>query len=754
MTTLTTLPLAYTIFEDVQGTQLQRMTGTWEDIVRSIESPREYSSKGSCPLLKLATFGEVRSAKGGLRTDKNLLSISGIEGDYDGEAVSPAEAAARLTAVSADACIYTTASHTPEKPRWRVVAPLSHPHEPHEHEGLVALLNGALGGILADESFTLSQSYFIGKITGVKYETHRTRGLPLDHLDLFVDPIGKKRVVVIGDLDSHAVEVRVSDEELIRQISSGESYHAPLLALSARYHGRGMGEKTIVATLQGIMRAHCDESPRWQDRFDDIPRMVTGAIDKFPVQPVGGIRHGRGDIKALTEIGTADRLRAALSGRARFVPEIGLWMVWEDRWIGEEGRARMTEAAKQIKQMLYREAEDLLRAGQGEDSQKVLDWALRVQTLKMLNSTIDLLSLIPEMRLGLASLDADPLVVGLDGARQVLDLETGKVRPAVPDDYVMKSLGVSELGDVTKAVTWLRFLNDVFDGDQELIEWIQRWSGYLLTGNTSEQCLLFLYGTGKNGKSVFVSTLRSTLGDYAKAIPSESLAYFKRDPQSASPDLARLAGARLVTSVETEDGQQLAESLIKSLTGGDPVVARYLHKDPFEFDPSFKLMIAGNHKPVIRGTDSGIWRRIHLVPFTRMFGDGEADPLMANKLRAEAPHILAWMVQGYRAWQREGLGKPPHRVEEATLEYRDAMDTMGEFLADRCEQASDAFVAADALFQNFQSWSQVCGLRPPVRQPFRRKIGERPGITAGKCKGVRGYWGVRLVSSPPGDVVI
>jgi len=493
------------------------------------------------------------------------------------------------------------------------------------------------------------------------------------------------------------------------------------------------------------MKANQQDTQRWKDRYADIPRMVKGAIDKFGSTRGWGIRHGRGEIRALTEVGNGDRLKQLVGDRARFVPEVGLLLLWEDgRWTGDEGNARITQLTKQLSTVLYQEAQELLTSGEGDDAKKVVDWALKSQTVKMIDSTIELLSREPALRVSVTSLDANPQLIGFDGGRQVIDLETGQARRAVPTDYITKSLGITELGDAAKAVTWCRYLDDVFESDKELIDWIQRRCGYLLTGQTTEQCFLFLYGTGKNGKTVFIKILMAALGDYARAMASETLVHSKRDPQSASPDLARLAGARLVTSVETEEGKALAESLIKSLTGGDPIAARYLHKELFEFIPSFKLMIAGNHKPVIHGTDMGIWRRIHLVPFTRMFSDEEADPKMEDKLRAELPHILAWMLAGCQAWRSHGLGTPPRRVSEATLEYRVTMDTIGEFLTDKCELAPDAFAAAERLFTCFRYWSHDCGLYPPTKQGFGRRMTERPGITASKRNGMRGYIGLRL----------
>lgn len=284
METLTEgLAVAYTVFEDVQGTKLQCVDDTWDGLCRRIEEAAEYPSKHQCPLIKLGTFGDQRSAARSLRTNANMLTITGVEGDYDGGKVSPEDAAAKLQAAHVEAIVYTTPSHTPEKPRWRVLAPLSQSYRPEEREQFVALLNGALGGILNDESFTQSQSFYFGRVAGVEYNFYRTEGYPLDEPGLVLSPIGRGKASSQNEMDafSGGVETREPDEEFIRQVVTGEHYHDPLLRLAARYHGRGMKEKDIVHILQGFMKACQDRSTRWQDRYDDIPRVVASAYQKW-----------------------------------------------------------------------------------------------------------------------------------------------------------------------------------------------------------------------------------------------------------------------------------------------------------------------------------------------------------------------------------------------------------------------------------------------------------------------------------------
>jgi P4 family phage/plasmid primase-like protien len=459
---------------------------------------------------------------------------------------------------------------------------------------------------------------------------------------------------------------------------------------------------------------------------------------------IGDIRNGRGDVLPMTETGNADRLAEIVKDNARFVPEAKSWMVWHDgAWQKDDGRALMTEYATKIANDLNNTAATFAEANNLSDAKKALDASRAAQTKKMIDAIIDLLARKPIYRMAQSAFDANPLLVGFYSARRVIDLKTGVTRDAQRDDYVTKSLGIDAVCEAKKAVQWLKFLDDVFNKDTDLIAWLKRWCGYLLTGKTSEHCLLFLYGHGANGKSVFIETLSSLLGEYSRVVGGETLLNSTRNAQSASPDLARLFGARLATSVETEDGKGLAESLIKTLTGGDAITARHLHCEPFEFTPEFKLMIAGNHKPNISGTDHGIWRRIHLVPFTQTFSGDNIDTGMLGKLRKELHHIAAWCVEGAVEWQRDGLGATPKCVEGATNEYRGEMDTVGEFISDCCDIDALAFTATNNLFARYQQWCRSAGLPIPINNTFGRRLGERQGLRSGKQKGVRGVFGIR-----------
>jgi hypothetical protein len=273
------------VFSDLYGKTITPTKMSWKRFCDSLKNPKQYDNKRECPLLKLALFGNNRTGKGSLRHDGNILEISGIEVDYDGEQMSPEFAARQINDLGIKAIVYTTPSHKPNAPRWRVLFPFSQPLSPDERDYWVSLANGLLDGVLAIESWTLSQAFYYGQVKGVTYECYVFDGpnfLNNSCLDLIYSPIEKparEKQIDAGECDG-LVEHQ-EDAELIRQIVTGENYHHALLVLTARYQSRGMTAKNIIDTVQGLMSSGTDRSDRWQDRFADIPRMVNDAVKKF-----------------------------------------------------------------------------------------------------------------------------------------------------------------------------------------------------------------------------------------------------------------------------------------------------------------------------------------------------------------------------------------------------------------------------------------------------------------------------------------
>jgi putative DNA primase/helicase len=290
---------------------------------------------------------------------------------------------------------------------------------------------------------------------------------------------------------------------------------------------------------------------------------------------------------------------------------------------------------------------------------------------------------------------------------------------------------------------WLHFLDRVTGGDLELQSFLQRIIGYSLTGITREHAFFFLYGTGANGKSVFLSTISGLLGDYAKTAPASSFAASSIEQHPT--DTAGLRGARFVTAIETEDGVGWAEAKIKSLTGGDKISARFMRCDFFDFVPELKLVIAGNHKPGLRSVDEAIRRRLHLIPFTVTIPEVDRDLRLTEKLRAEFPGILAWAIHGCLEWQREGL-KPPGAVRNATSEYLDTEDTIRRWFEECCLDEARGWTPVGALFASWQLWCKRVGEREGSQKRFTQQL-ETLGYKRCRTGQARGFNGVSLKPS-------
>jgi putative DNA primase/helicase len=334
-----------------------------------------------------------------------------------------------------------------------------------------------------------------------------------------------------------------------------------------------------------------------------------------------------------------------------------------------------------------------------------------------------------------------------------IELNTGFKRPARREDYATKMAAVAPGED--GCPLWLGFLRRV-TGDRnddekaqkrsaEMIAYLRRVAGYCLSGITREHVLFFLYGTGANGKGVFLNTLVGIWGDYATTASMETFTESRNDRHPT--ELAALRGARLVVAQETEEGRHWAEAKVKALTGGDRISARFMRQDFFEYTPQFKLMIAGNHKPSLRGVDEAIRRRFHLIPFDVTIPEAERDPELLEKLKKEWPGILQWAVGGCLEWQRDGL-KPPAAVIDATAEYLAEQDSFTQWRDECCAVGAALFGVGDDLWRSWQSWAERAKERSGTRKGFAEAM-KAHGYLLGNEKHRRGYEGIDLLSGAP-----
>lgn len=351
--------------------------------------------------------------------------------------------------------------------------------------------------------------------------------------------------------------------------------------------------------------------------------------------------------------------------------------------------------------------------------------------ISMLKETEHLLPIKPE------EFDADKRLFNVQNG--YLDLPTGKLMPHDKSKFFTKVSNV-EYTDKIDCPLWLDFLDTIFDHNQDLIDYMQRAVGYTLSGSTEEQIMFVLYGNGRNGKSVFLDIITEMFGNYSTNIQPQTI-MVKQQSGGANSDIARLNGARLVTTTEPNEGSRLDEGLVKQLTGGDRVTARFLYGDEFDFEPELKLWMATNHKPVIRGTDDGIWRRMAIVPFTVQIPAEKVDKQLKNKLKRELTAILNWAVEGYQLWKLRGLDEPRVIVDQRR-EYQTEMDSIEAFIEECCVRSDDNAVQSKIIYQAYREWARDNGQYMMSSTKFGREMGNK--FSKVKSSGVIKYQGVYL----------
>jgi putative DNA primase/helicase len=480
-------------------------------------------------------------------------------------------------------------------------------------------------------------------------------------------------------------------------------------------------------------------STSWRDVFPLQPEPLHGAntaeeieaclrADETNVEAVDSTPEGHPEF---ADDALALKFTARYGADLRYTAQWGRWSIWDGRIWKSDSTLAVFDLARQICRFESSVCPNERMASRVASAATVAAVERLARADRRHAATVD-------------QWDAGPWLLNTPGG--VVELQSGRLTPAARENYMTKITAVAPAGSCP---LWLRFLSRITNGNQDLQDFMQRICGYALTGTTREHALFFLYGTGANGKSVFLNTVAGVLGDYAKTSPVNTFidAKIERHPT----DLASLQGARLVTAIETEDGRRWAESKLKALTGGDTISARFMRQDYFEFKPQFKLLIAGNHKPGLRTVDEAMRRRFNLLPFTETIPSSERDPELATTLRNEWGGILQWMVEGCLAWQADGLCAPKI-VVDATEDYLAAEDVFGQWLEDRCTtERANAFGSSTLLFEDWRIWAESKGEFVGKQKSFSETLAAR-GFEPARTNAGRGFRGISLREDTVTDV--
>lgn len=433
----------------------------------------------------------------------------------------------------------------------------------------------------------------------------------------------------------------------------------------------------------------------------------------------------------MTDAGNAERLYALFPNSFRYSHEQKTFLIWDGRRWTPDDRGKMRHLSLQMARKLYEQAWECKDIRLQDEHIK---HARRSEATSAITNMLKEVGSIPGVAVFASDLDRHPFLLNV--VNGTVDLRDGRLRPHCRDDLITK-LAPVHYDPAAECPRWNRFLQEVFAPHPDVVEFLQRAVGYSLAGDTSEECLFLCYGTGRNGKGVFLKTVCEILGDYAST--ADFSAFLVRKNEGPRDDIASMRGSRLVRAEESGEGARLSESIIKNLTGGDRIRARRLYENSYEFDPTWKIWLATNHKPEIRGTDLAIWSRLKIIPFEVSFA-GREDRSLKQVLRDEWPGILTWAVEGCLRWQEDGLAFP-EAVLAATEGYRQECDQVQRFLDDACATLPNLSATAHHLYLRYKDWSEGAGESVLTETAFGIRLTEK-GYSRIKVHGIRTYQGI------------
>jgi len=494
------------------------------------------------------------------------------------------------------------------------------------------------------------------------------------------------------------------------QILEGER-NTRLTSLAGSLRRQGLDEGAIYRFLCDINKKRC-HPPLLEDEI----RRISRSISRY--NPTISVKTDLLKINC-TDAGNAEVIEALFRDHLRYNSDRGEWLDWSDHtWTYDRNGAADRKAleAARYRYKIAAQVENLKQKDQ------MARWAITSESDYRIKAALSRAKTLEVFSKRSSDFNQNPWLLGCNNG--VVDLETGELRPGRQEDAISLSTGVDYDPEV-RAPRWEQFLKEIFNEDWVLIDFVQKLVGYTLVGTVEEQFFVMLHGSGSNGKSVFLSTLQKVLGEYATTTPFSTFEHSKYNGNKIPNDLAALTGKRLVTVSEVRERSHWNEGILKTVTGGDPLKVRFLHREFFTYKPQFTLWVAVNHKPSTSDTSDAFWRRVRLIPFQMRFSEEQRGNHLLKKLAKEASGILAWAVAGTQKWMEKGLDQLPDKVKDATQEYRTEEDVVQLFLDECTVVHPEARACSGELYDTYKSWCLENGERPLSGKRFGKRIKER-----------------------------
>jgi P4 family phage/plasmid primase-like protien len=733
------------------------------------------ASKDSLPLLKLAKFGDATTAKGCLRHNANVTAITGIEADYDLGIMPVAEAAKLLRKADVAALIYTSPSHSASAPRWRVLCPTSGPLAPNDRDLLCARLNGALGGVLAAESFTLSQSFYYGHVNGREFFSELIDGRHIDKAgDLDAGALGKCGLAYSAVAKSPALPPLPlnspdDDDDGFHREPDWPRIAAALAEISvetadapegralwrdvgmALHHESSGSEAGFTAwddwSKGGEKYDARDQRRTWQSFAGRTAKPVTiGTLYQLAsraqaraVATALGEHVGQGDTVATTleapeddfmnaepigqggDLANGDAFAAEYKGKLRYVPQWKAWLQWSNdgRWVrcnmGEQTEMAKLFARRNFRRACNAYADSPIKENdvRKKRADDLFSEGRKLEAMLRYAGSVKGVATPPD------AFDANPWHLGVPGG--LVDLKRGSFRAATPDDLISRRAGAAFV-EGAACPHWDAFLMQV-QPDVSIRAFIQRAVGYTITGSVSQEVAFFAHGSGANGKSVFANVLNRLMGDYAVTVGSRLLTKSRNGTDSESDRLvSSLIGKRLALANETGASEVWNDQRLKEIVSNEQISARRLYGEAFSFQPTHKIWIRGNHQPGAHDAGDGFWRRLVPVGFSVQIPESErVMDLDAKIIEAELSGVLNWAIAGCMAWQRDGLGVPA-AIRGEVDRYRRDTDILGQWTESHCVRVAGQRLTVANAYRAYRHFCEAEGVTPPAKVAFGRQM--------------------------------